>query len=157
MKVQIGLIWVTVFVLVIVAVLAASIRMTMEARRSKRAPLPKVRHVSMLERTGDETVKPLTLLMEPSRFFGVNILVTIFYVNLFGDGHDATYEQTIGIGQVVNIQENGLIQVLVLREMSDHAALWQRIRKPEMATLSQVVIKPSIDFNRAGIEVRFND
>ena len=67
------------------------------------------------------------------------------------------FERAVGIGRVINIQENGLIQVLVLREMPNHADLWQRIRSREMTTLGQVTIKPSFEFHEAGVEVRFNE
>jgi hypothetical protein len=67
------------------------------------------------------------------------------------------FERVIGIGRVVNIQQNGLIQVLVLKEVPNHVELWQRIRSHERSILPQIVIKPSIDFNETGIEVRFNE
>jgi len=85
------------------------------------------------------------------------MLVTVYYVEGFGAGRDEAFERVIGIGRVVNIQANGLIQVQVLREVSNHAELWQRIRNREMAVVGQIVVKPSIDFNQAGIEVRFNE
>ena len=95
-------------------------------------------------------------MTKPSRFFGVNFLVTIYYIERIGQGRDALYEHRIGIGRVENIQENHLIQGLVLSEGSGRTDLWQRIRKAEMTIFSQVVIKPSIDFAEAGIEDRFN-
>jgi hypothetical protein len=102
-------------------------------------------------------VAPMVLLMSRSALFGVNTLVTIYYVEILGIGQDHLFERTIGIGRVINVQENGLIQVLVLREVSNDAELWQRIRGREMATLSHVIIKPSVDFREAGIEVWSNE
>jgi len=95
--------------------------------------------------------------MGRSRLFGVNILVTIYYVEGLGSGQNEYFERAIGIGRVINIQENGLIQVLAPREVSNHAELWQRIRSRDMATLSRIIIKPSIDFGEAGIEVLFDE
>jgi hypothetical protein len=63
------------------------------------------------------------------------------------------FEQAIGIGRMANIQQNGLIQVLVLREVLNHVDLWQRIRNQGRSILPQIVIKPPIDFNAARIEV----
>jgi hypothetical protein len=89
--------------------------------------------------------------------FGVNILVTVYYEeHLTGEQGDVI-EESIGIGQVVNIQKNGLIQVRGLKEGLHHAALWNRIRDREMAILQHVIIKPSFDFNDVGIEVRFDE
>ena len=65
------------------------------------------------------------------------------------------FEQAIGIGRMANIQQNGLIQVLVLREVLNHVDLWQRIRNQGRSILPQIVIKPPIDFNAARIEVSF--
>jgi hypothetical protein len=50
-----------------------------------------------------------------------------------------------------------LIQVRVLREVVNHSELWQRIQNREMASLSRVGIKPSIDFNAVGIEVQVDE
>lgn len=107
--------------------------------------------------TGDATNQTLILVMERSRQFGVNILVTVYYEESLAAGRAEIFERTIGIGRVINIQENGLIQVRLLREVSNHGDLWQRIRNRDTTTLSNVIIKPSIDFNDAGIEVRFNE
>ena len=96
-------------------------------------------------------------MLEPSDLFGVNIFVTIYYVERLEQGRDEVFERAIGIGRVANIQQNGLIQVRVLREVQNHANLWQRIRNHERSILPQIVIKPSIDFNEAGIEVRSNE
>lgn len=97
------------------------------------------------------------LIMDRSRQFGVNIFVTIHYEESLGIGSSEIFERAIGIGQVVNIQENGLIQVQDLRQSSGQSGLWQRIRSCEATILSHVMIKPSIDFNAMGIEVRFHE
>jgi hypothetical protein len=65
-------------------------------------------------------------------------------------------EESVGIGQVINVQENGLIQIRESEEGSNHAALWQPIRGRKAASLSRFIVKPSIDFNAAGIKVRFD-
>ena len=58
---------------------------------------------------------------------------------------------------MVNVQQNGLIQVLVLAEVPANADLWQRIRSREAGTLAQLVVKPSIFSDAAGLEVRINE
>ena len=97
------------------------------------------------------------LIMGQSRRFGVNILVAVYYEEGLGAGRREIFERAIGIGPVVNIQENGLIQVLLLPAVVNQSELWQRIPNREMAILPHVVIKPSIDFNSVGIEVRFDE
>ena len=75
----------------------------------------------------------------------------------WGIGSSEIFERAIGIGRGVNIQEISLIQVQGLRQVPGQSELWQRIRGCKAAMLAHVMIKPSIDFNAMGMEVRFND
>jgi hypothetical protein len=156
-KVQVGLIWLAVFVLAVLAVLAATINMAVTARRNAQAPPPKAMHVVVPVSAGQGMATPLILIMERSRLFSVNTLVSIYYVDETGPGRDDVFEQSIGIGRVANVQENGRRQVQVLKEVANRADLWQPIRNREMAVVGRTVIKPSIDFNEAGVEVWFNE
>ena len=151
-KVTVGLIWLAVFVLAFASVVATLVNMTLLARRLARAGPPRAVHAF-----ASDQASPVTLVLGKSALFGVNIYVTIYYIESVSPGQDFVFERTVGIGRVINVQENGLIQVVVLREMPHHADLWQRIRSREMTTLGQVTIKPSIDFHEAGVEVRFNE
>jgi hypothetical protein len=150
--VQIGLIWLAVMVFVMIAVIAAAARMVSDARQTARGDPPRAIYVASPAADG-----PIVLIMSRSRQFGVNIFVTIYYEEILGAGRRELFERTIGIGRVINVQENGLIQVQVLREVVNQSGLWQRIRSCEMAILSHVIIKPSIDFNAVGIEVRLDE
>jgi hypothetical protein len=156
-KVQIGLVWVGAIGFLVVTVLATAVKMTIDARRAPRGEPPKAISVYAPPALDNADVQPLTLIMSRSREFGVNIFVTIYYEESLGGGSGQIFERAIGIGRIVNIQTNGLIQVLVLREVLNQSGLWQRVRSGEMAILSHVVIKPSIDFNAVGIEVRFDE
>ena len=151
-KVPVGLIWLAVFVLAFASIIATFVNMTLHARHLARGGPPRAIHAFAPDQAG-----PITLVLEKSAWFGVNIYVTIYYIESLSPGRDFVFERAVGIGRVINIQENGLIQVLVLREMPNHADLWQRIRSREMTTLGQVTIKPSFEFHEAGVEVRFNE
>lgn len=151
-KVPIGLIWLAVFVLVTASVFATLVNMTLVARRLAKAGPLRAIHAFAADPTG-----VVTLVLGRSSLFGVNILVTVYYIEGLGAGQKHTFERVIGIGQVSNVQENGLIQVQVLREAPNHIELWQRIRNCERMILGQVTIKPSIDFHEAGVKVRFNE
>ncbi len=155
--ISINLISLAMMAFVVVIAIAAAIKMAMDARREARGELPRAVSVYCPSAAEGPTEAPITLLMGRSRQFGVNIFVTVYYEESLGTGRGEIFERAIGIGRVVNIQANGLIQVLVLRTMVNHTELWQRIRAREMATLSGVLIKPSIDFNSVGIEVRFDE
>ena len=152
-RVQIGLVWLSVIGFVLIAIIAAAIKMAVDARRAAHGAPPRAINVS----AASPTDGPIVLIMSRSRQFGVNIFVTIYYEEILGVGRGELFERTIGIGRIINIQENGLIQVLVLREVLNQSGLWQRIRSCEMAIVSHVFIKPSIDFNAVGIEVRLDE
>jgi hypothetical protein len=156
-KVPIGLIWLVVMVFVVISIVATAIKVAMDARRLTHGDLPRAVYVFSQSGAESSTDGPIILVMGRSRQFGVNNFATIYYEEGLGTERGEVIERAIGIGQVANIQENGRIQVRVLREVANHSELWQRIRNREMATLSRVVIKPSIDFNSVGIEVRFDE
>jgi hypothetical protein len=152
-KVQIGLIWLVVASLIAMAILLAAFNMILAARRSAGGRLPKTRYAVV---GGDGTVGPLTLVLERSDLFGFNVMVTIYHTERLERDRDELFERLIGVGRVANIQQNGLVQVLVLVEVPTHAALWQRIRNREATVIAQIVVKPSIPYDEAGMEVRFN-
>ena len=127
--------------------------LVLNARRYARGRLPKVLHVSVPTGPSDDVGGPLTLLLDRSDLFGVSILVTIYYVERVGLRRGEVFERRIGIGRVTNIQQNGLVQIQLLTEVSTHADIWQRIRNRETATLSQSVVKPSVASEAVGTEV----
>lgn len=148
-SVRIGILWLAVFGLLAISVVATAIRMTLEARRLATEGLPRV--VSVLVSDRKQTI---TLITRRSRQFGVNTLVTIYYEMRISSERADILEQVIGIGHVTNVQENGLIRILVLRQEAQHASVWQRIRDRDVPVLSDVVVKPFIEFNADCVEVR---
>lgn len=99
----------------------------------------------------------MILLLDRSDQFGFNLLVAIYYNELLDGGRAESFERLIGVGRVSNIQQDGRIQVLVLSELGSGAEIWQRIRRRDTAILAHVVVKPSVPYGEAGIEVRFNE
>jgi hypothetical protein len=151
--IQVGLIWVAVASLVTLVVLLVAVNMIVAARRDASRRLPKTRYAAVAPQgTGGQ----ITLILDRSELFGVNLIVTVYYTEHLEQGRDEVIERLIGVGRVSNVQQNGLVQVLVLHEVPVHADLWQRIRNREAAAISQVVVKPSIPYNEAGMEVRFD-
>jgi hypothetical protein len=155
--VSFSLISLAVMAFVVVIIIATAVKMAIDARRRAGGDLPRAVHVYNHSAAEGSTNDPITLVMSGSRQFGVNILVTVHYEEGLGREPGEIFERVIGIGQVVHVQESGLIQVRVLREVVNHSELWQRIQNREMASLSRVGIKPSIDFNAVGIEVQVDE
>jgi hypothetical protein len=150
---QVSLLWLAVSGLVAMAVLLAALNMVLAARRGASGRLPKTRyaHVGSEGATG-----PVTLVLDRSELFGFNVVVTIYYNKRLEQNRDEVIERLIGVGRVANVRQNGLVQVIVLVELPTHVKLWERIRNRDATAIAQVVVKPSIPYDEAGMEVRFN-
>jgi hypothetical protein len=154
---RISVIWLAVGGLLALTLLWTATNMVVAARSNLNRHLPRTCHVMISEGRGPGAVASTILVLEQSELFGINILVTVYYSENLGLGRGEVFERAIGVGRVINVQENGLIQILVLAEVPANAELWQRIRNREPAPLAQLVVKPSIFFDPAGIEVQFHE
>lgn len=76
------------------------------------------------------------LLLENSPLFTYDSFVSIYLL-------ENEMESFLGIGQVINIQEDEKIQILALAD-SGHPERWEEIKKANKATISKIRIKPSI-------------
>ena len=146
--VRVGLIWIAVGGIVALVGALTLTNMLFEARRKCRQPLPRT-----ITALSEAAADPVTLILDPSELFGSNQFVSIYYNELLDVGRKEAFERLIGVGRVSNVQQNGLIQVMVLMELPIHSDLWQRIRNREVATLTQIVVKPSIPYDEAQIEI----
>ncbi len=126
-------IFTAVLVVWIIAALFESVRV---AFRGIRAPLPEVKISYEEPRPGGGT--DFVLLMEPSELFSHGIGVSIFSLSAEG------YERFIGFGQVLNIQDNGKIQVRVGSLFPGLDELEAKIRGRETLTLKSLRVKPSM-------------
>ena len=78
------------------------------------------------------------LLLSESDFFSIEAIVSIYY-------KDESYEPLIGIGFVLNIQENGLIQVIVDNCYDDrYKEIWDKVRENNASVLEKLIIKPLV-------------
>jgi hypothetical protein len=78
------------------------------------------------------------LLLEKSNLFGHESLVSVYF-----KGDD--FETLIGVGYVLNIQQGGLIQVLVIGKVGEaQDDTWEKIRNNNGDILSKLLIRPSI-------------
>ncbi len=152
--IPISVIWLAVAGLVVLAALFTALNMVLAARRAAGGRLPKTRDVVL---AAQGTTGTVTLVLDRSALFGFNALVTIYYVERLRQGREDVFERLIGVGRVSNIQQNGLIQVLVLVEVPLHAELWQRVQNREASVIGQLAVKPSVPYDAAGMEVRFNE
>lgn len=148
--VRIGLIWLVVIGLVVISLVATAVRLVIGARRLAQPSPPKI--VSVRLRMTAEALPSTILIIEAAPLFVVDLLVTIYHEEAVTSRPGDVVEEAIGIGQVMNVQGNGLLQVRVLKEALNHLALWERIRGRETAILQHVIMKPSIDVNAVDIK-----
>lgn len=142
-ELRVGLLWLVVAALLVVLALLTLVDLAAAARRRAAGRLPAVR-AAFTPIAGTDVSAPVTLLLDPSPLLGFDLLVAIYYNTLAEPGRRDGFERLIGLGHVANIQENGLIQVLVLRVIPAEDGLWQRIRDRDAATIDRLMVKPSV-------------
>lgn len=86
---------------------------------------------------GLEDAKALCLL-EPSVLFSHNTFVSFYFVG------DDEFERFMGIGRVVNIQEDGKIQAALLHVSTGLEAEVQELSQNHAAVLGKIRVKPNI-------------
>jgi len=75
------------------------------------------------------------LILEPSPLFSYNSIVAIYCV-------EDQFERLIGIGSVINVQENGLIQISVIESKSEDANVWKPILENKADKIKYLIVKP---------------
>lgn len=127
-----------VVLLYVVWILFASTRDALGlANRSVLPALLKVRS------EGDDVV----FLLEASRLYGQGMHVAVYHEEESG------FEVYVAEGRVRNIQDNGMIQVALIRWEERHSNLLERLKDNERAVATKMMVKPaatSSDNRKAG-------
>lgn len=79
----------------------------------------------------------LLLLLEPSDLFSFDSVVSIYKL-------DNDFEQLFGIGKVINIQENGMIQVGLIEVIGSGSETFKKLANNDKELLEKMIIKPTI-------------
>ena len=130
-----------IIVTMIIAVLAGAVH---ELWSNRRLAIPKVLYATQLS---DEAKSQLICLLEPSDLFSYGLGVSFYYVN------DDGFELLVGIGRVINIQDDRRIQVGVTRTIGGNNGIVADIASGSKGKLERVLVKPSIphDVQFAGL------
>ncbi len=80
----------------------------------------------------------LLCLLEPSALFSHDTLVSLYYLG------ESEFERLIGFGVVFNIQENGMIQIMVTREIESCRDIFDKLRNNDRDALKKLRVKPSV-------------
>ena len=78
------------------------------------------------------------LLLEKSNLYSHETLVSIYY-------RKDSFEELIGFGHVLTVQENGLIQVLVLSNFVDgEPDIWNHVQANDANYIKSLIVRPNI-------------
>ena len=98
--------------------------------------LPSVIEVKELDKEKDSALA--LCLLGPSDLFSYNALVTFYY-------NHGSYEQAIGLGEVVNIQDqNKIIQIELTHILKGHEEILTKLIQNNPKCLKQIRVKPII-------------
>lgn len=106
------------------------------AYNSGQSRLPTIRYATDPPKRYADAVA--LLLMDPSDLFSHDSLVSIYHVD-----KDMEMERLVGLGRVLLVQEDGKIQVLVIRDI-DFADGWNDIRKNDATKLRCLLVKAAL-------------
>lgn len=96
--------------------------------------LPAVRYVRKAVSGHD-----LVLLLDPSELFSQNAVVSFYHLG------DAGFEQFIGIGSVLNIQEDQRIQVAMSQTVDGYDDVLEGLQQNRSTMLEKIRVKPIAD------------
>lgn len=145
--VTIGWKWLILAAALFVILVFTAWDMLASARSAARARLPRTLDAVDSGAKADRGAVPLLLLLESSSLFGPGVLVSVFHNERRSEKR--ILERLIGLGYVLNVQADGLIQVEILAETPHQAEIWRRIKSREISALREIVVKPS--FPREGL------
>jgi multisubunit Na+/H+ antiporter MnhG subunit len=103
--------------------------------KSSRRGLPEVRKALPPPANYPGIVR--ILLVEHSDIFGVDALISVYL-------KEDEYERLIGIGRVITVQSNGLLQIGVSSIMEVDPSTERKLDGNDASLLKKLIIKPSI-------------
>ncbi len=126
--VLLGAVW---FILVVILGHAA-----LKAFHFARKPLPAIRAAKSVPRVYSQ-FKAL-LFVEPSDLFSTGSLVSLYLIE------DGEFELLFGVGEVLIVQESGLIQVGLRDVLPEHADSISKLLANDATFLKNLRVKPSV-------------
>lgn len=79
----------------------------------------------------------LILLLEPNEWFSYDSLVTIYKL-------DNEFEQIFGIGKVINVQQNGMIQIGLIQILDKTSDTFEKLSNNDKDIIERIIIKPTV-------------
>jgi len=123
---------ITILVLVVLLVVAINAAYSLFLRRSR--VLPKI--IAVRPNTSVSNAD-FVCVLEPSEWFSQGILVSFY-------DYDGKYEQLIGIGRVLIVQDDGKIQVGMSVNIEGHEGIIERLSRSDMEAVERIKVKPHV-------------
>jgi hypothetical protein len=123
-----------VVVFVLFAIIVIILRALYDASTDARVNLPKIRKVLEPPRSYEKA--SALLLVDPSNLLSHDSSVTLFML-------EDDYEQLVGIGVVVNIQDDKKVQVALFKNDESEQLIGQ-LKENKKHDLERLILKPSV-------------
>jgi hypothetical protein len=85
---------------------------------------------------GRESSSKTLCVLEQSPLFSHDALVSIY----FNEG----FEQLVGFGRVINVQEDGKIQVILIKSFEEYNDIITRLGQNDSTILGKIIVKPTV-------------
>lgn len=128
--------WFIFFILVCIIIISTFVYAFNKAYSMCQYILPKMLNGKRFP--SSENKLDLLCLLESSELFSHGMLVSFYYID------EALYEQLIGIGYVINVQDDGRIQVRMKYPIKAQSKKIKSLMKNNAITLEKIRVKPTI-------------
>lgn len=120
---------VTIALILIIISLASALLVALKYQN----PIPRIENV--VNRRNE-----VICLLKSTKMFSHGIIVSFYYT----DEHN--FEQLICMGTVINIQENGMIQVKIEEEVDGHEDILTKLKNNDKQLIKKVAVKPTVPY-----------
>lgn len=123
-----------VIVMILVALIIVLFRAAYDANTDASVILPKVRRVISPPKSYEKA--SVLLIVDPSNYLSHESSVTLFML-------EDDYEQLIGVGVVINVQNDKKVQVAIYKN-DESEELLSQLKENKKHDLERLILKPSV-------------
>jgi hypothetical protein len=126
--------WTLVIVILLVSLVSIFARAAFDAHTDSKMTLPKVRTV--IDPPSSYSEASALLLLDPTELLSHDSIVSVYY-------NDSGIERLSGIGKVVNIQNNKMVQVILIKD-AEFSKKVDALKANKPEDLEKLIVKPSV-------------
>lgn len=133
---RLSIVWLVASLMIAAILIFTLVHAALVTYRAVGKHLPAVKLISKPPPSYRDVVA--VILLEPSDLFALDSLVSIYQLQ------DQQYEVLVGLGRVLTVQENGLVQVGIQRILEHDSGLMDRLLQNDARVLTSILVKPSV-------------